>query len=792
MTEVKQIYDKNMYDINGATVNKLKHSSIGSGVVKEKRVVGFEEEVKRVIEKLDDGGQSRQLEIITIIGAGGSGKTTLAREVYHHRFTKYTFQIRAWVDVSQDYNNTMKRDLLICILKLAFPENNPDYEKRSEDRLGEDVHKCLRGRKYLIVMDDIWGIEAWNDMQKSFPRERKGSKVLFTSRLVVQPDIIGCVPHCLAPLPKSLSWELLQKKVFGMKCCPLELVEIGERIAEKCEGLPLAIVTIAGILATKDTTPDVWEEVVKHLSLIIAENEERCMKILELSYNHLPLYLKACFIYIGAFPEDYEIPVRELIWFWIAEGFIQPSDGGKSLEAIANDCLIDLIDRSLVMIARKRSLGEIKACRIHDLLRQLCLKKAEEDNFLVKIYEDDSFSPSATHNRRLFIGCQFFDKFSLRPCAQNLRSFLCLCLKKNCSCYSTKPNMSFLVENFELLRVLSFIPAQFRGKEGIARLVHLRYLAHMADNRMFPAPITYPLNLEILTIRAAGMDDFIELPLAIFKMVKLRHIYSKHGVFAYHVSSQGVRIGSDHSSGSKLDSLQTLHQICPCDDCRSFLVRTPNLRKLGVQAVLKDGVLTIPDLEFLKCLETLKFTMVDHRGPMASIFRPGLKLPPTVTRLTLRRLNLKWEELSILQTLPNLEVLRLLDWACMGPVWNTSEEGFSQLKYLKLRNLGPFKEWNASEDQFPRLEVLVIECCPVLEQIPIDFANLNELREINLELCTMSAAISALDILEEQRNKKGDDGCLDLCATAILLGETETMDPRFKRDAVMQYTLTIA
>ncbi|XP_058192290.1 putative late blight resistance protein homolog R1A-10 [Rhododendron vialii] len=313
---------------------------------KEKVVVGFEEERKILMEQLHSNGEGGRLEIISIVGPPGGGKTTLAKEVYQDPLTLYAFQILAWVVVSQDYDKNMKRDMLISILKSASQENHGEYEKSSTDMLGEKVHKCLKGRKYLIVLDDIWSIEAWNDIKRSFPNECKGSKVLFTSRqLVVQSNDDGCV-HRLAPLHESCSWELLQKKVFGMKCCPPQLVDIGKQIAKKCEGLPLAIVAIAGILATKDKTLDVWEEVAKHLSSIIAKNQEGCMEILELSYNHLPLHLKACFVYIGGFPEDYQISVRELIWLWIAEGFIQKSERGKSLEAIAKDYLNDLINRS--------------------------------------------------------------------------------------------------------------------------------------------------------------------------------------------------------------------------------------------------------------------------------------------------------------------------------------------------------------------------------------------------------------------------------------------------------------
>ncbi|XP_058201558.1 putative late blight resistance protein homolog R1B-8 [Rhododendron vialii] len=523
----------------------------------------------------------------------------------------------------------------------------------------------------------------------------------------------------------------------------------------------------------EDKTLDMWEEVSKRLSSIIAKNQDGCMEILELSYNHLPLHLKACFVYIGGFPEDSEILVRELIWLWIAEGFIQKSEGGKSLEAVAKDYLSSLIDRSLVMVARKRSFGGIKACRIHDLLRELCLKKAEEDNFLVQIYGDDIFPPStANKHRRLFIGSQFFHEFSSRPCTQNLRSFLCLSLQ-NTTHLSFESNLSFFVKNFELLKVLCFSSTECRGKIGRGHLILLRYLALQLPNDRsdFVSPFSYLFNLETLNLKAQTDNlDFktIPLPRDIFKMVKLRHLYAKRGVFKCHLNclylDAAATIGFE--SSSKLDSLQTLHPICPCEECQNFLVRTPNLRKLGFYGKLisKDFVLMLPDLEFLKCLETLSFENCSWIDPTSVL--PVLKFPPTITRLTLNYTCLKWEELSILQAMPSLEVLKLSTWACKGEVWNTSElEGFFQLKYLRLQDLD-IQEWNASEDQFPRLEVLVVKQCFYLERIPIEFANLNELREIEVRRSCRSAEESAKEIQEERRNTRGDDDCINLLATS--------------------------
>ncbi|KAH7847369.1 hypothetical protein Vadar_025306 [Vaccinium darrowii] len=246
-------------------------------------------------------------------------------------------------------------------------------------------------------------------------------------------------------------------------------------------------------------------------------------------------------------------------------------------------------------------------------------------------------------------------------------------------------------------------------------------------------------------------------------MVKLRHLYTKLGVFTFHHPSEETE-GNDFDRSSTLDSLQNLHKMCACEACQRVLVRSPNLRKLGLHADYswRDAFLCFPNLACFKCLEKLTFSI--NRPPLPSelTLQPGLKLPQTITRITLKGTNLKWEELSLLQTLPSLEVLRLIRRACLGRVWNTSElEGFPQLKYLRFYELN-IQEWITSEDQFPKLEVLVIEHCSSLKRIPIAFGNLNELREIKLQSCRKEAEKSAREIQKEQRNRKGDDDCVNL------------------------------
>ncbi|CAA2954111.1 late blight resistance homolog R1B-8 [Olea europaea subsp. europaea] len=156
-------------------------------------------------------------------------------------------------------------------------------------------------------MDDVWNTEAWDDFIRSFPVSNNGSRLVLTTWLMnvaLYAGSINC-PHQMRLLDDDKDCELLSVEVFGKEyCCPLEL----EEIARKCRGLPLAIVLIGELLSKLDWTYDVWENVAENIYSITA-TAARCLEIPSLSYNHLGRRLKACFLYMAIFPEDYAIHV---------------------------------------------------------------------------------------------------------------------------------------------------------------------------------------------------------------------------------------------------------------------------------------------------------------------------------------------------------------------------------------------------------------------------------------------------------------------------------------------------
>ncbi|KAA8519401.1 hypothetical protein F0562_013657 [Nyssa sinensis] len=343
-TEIVEIYGNKLYGVGVPQVKTFSHGSCSrtsAPNVEEETLVGFDDEVDTIKDRLIGVQNSDQLEVISIVGMAGLGKTTLAKKVYDDPLVVYHFYIRGWTYVSQVFQ---KRDLLLGILTSFVQQENKIYGM-SDAELGERLYKCLKERRYLVVMDDIWLIEAWNDIKKHFPNDNNGNRILFTSRMIdvafqAKPD---SPPHFLHFLTDDESWNLLQKKVFQKKSCPTELVEIGKQIAKKCQGLPLAILVVAGLLAKTEQTENWWKKVAESVSSYILNDPKQYMDTLALSYNHLPPHLKSCFLFMGAFPE--EIPVQKLIWLWIAEGFICQT-GQKSFEDVAEEYLMDLIDRS--------------------------------------------------------------------------------------------------------------------------------------------------------------------------------------------------------------------------------------------------------------------------------------------------------------------------------------------------------------------------------------------------------------------------------------------------------------
>ncbi|KAM0958067.1 hypothetical protein EV1_023164 [Malus domestica] len=490
-----------------------------SFVPKENIIIGREKDKKAIVQLLLDPISTENVSTISIVGFGGLGKTALAQLIFNDEVVQNHFELKIWTCVSNAF------ELDIVVKKILQSEHN------GIEQLQNELRRKVDGEKYLLVLDDMWNEdrEKWLSLKYLLMGGGKGSKILITTR----SEIVGTTsdtakPYTLRGLDEKQSWSLFKEMAFidGKEPENSTIKEVGMEVARKCQGVPLAIRTIGGMLRTKHHEREWLYFKEKKLSKI-SQKENEILPTLKLSYDVLPSHLKHCFAYCSLFPPDYKIYVHKLIQFWVAQGFVKSSDENECLEDVAYEYYNELLCRSFFQEEKEDEFG--KSCKMHDLMNELAILVSGVESVVVEPNQKNF------HEKFRHVSFNFDINLSkwevptslLKAC--KIRTFLLLCQRSlsdidGSSCDSF---CATIVSNFKSLRMLSLNELGIKKVPNcLKKMKHLRYL-DLSGNpiKRIPDWIVGLSNLETLDLTLCGGLE--ELPRDIKKMINLRHLILK-------------------------------------------------------------------------------------------------------------------------------------------------------------------------------------------------------------------------------------------------------------------------